>query len=149
MLQQTRSSLLSPQSETASNHGVATVNPSAHGQNSLTPFSVKRTRSRSSRGSSSGKRVALSANKQVADPVEEEEMQRTIQHIVAKALEVSTLFYISLAFVSLSVYVHLHLFKFATSGCASPRYHCCFAFMCRSRNLYGTAKKMKSEFKCV
>uniref|UniRef100_A0A9J2P870 Histone-lysine N-methyltransferase, H3 lysine-79 specific n=1 Tax=Ascaris lumbricoides TaxID=6252 RepID=A0A9J2P870_ASCLU len=51
---------------------------------------LKRARSRSVRGGSSNKRVVSSSAKLPNDPKEEEEMERKIQDIVAKALEVDS-----------------------------------------------------------
>ena len=87
---QSRAALVSPQSDVTSGHSRASVTPCSFGpQSTLPPQTVKqRTRSRSSRGSTSSKRVSVNANRQVADPAVEEEMERTIQNIVAKALEV-------------------------------------------------------------
>uniref|UniRef100_A0A158R4C6 Histone-lysine N-methyltransferase, H3 lysine-79 specific n=1 Tax=Syphacia muris TaxID=451379 RepID=A0A158R4C6_9BILA len=84
---QSRTALSSPHPETP-NHMLAAANSSTFPSNTVSTQNGKRTRSRSSRGNATSKRVTLNVNKQVADPVNEEEVERTIKNIVAKALEV-------------------------------------------------------------
>ncbi|VDM38102.1 unnamed protein product [Toxocara canis] len=57
---------------------------------STTSNPIKRARSRAARGGPTNKRVLSSSGKLPSDPKEEEEMERKIQDIVAKALEVDS-----------------------------------------------------------